>query len=422
MTCLSRDFLLLWQGQVVSQLGNQAFLIAATYLTLETTGSSTLVATVMIASTIPLAIVSPLGGVVADRYSRRAILIVTDVLRGLLIGALGWLVSWGHGALSTHVMLLVVVATISGVLAGLFTPALQAFIPDLVAPDRLATANSVSQFSTQATVLVGQAAGGVLYVLWGAGPLLLLDALSFVYAAVATALISAGGTPVVRTPGGALRGLRKHVTDAGDGLTYVRSRTGMLTLLVVFGGVNLLFMPVFVLLPLYVGDVLGGGAEMYGFLLAASGAGALIGAVSASAMITKTQRKARLVQLCILGIAGCVALLGLTRSPGAAVLAFATIGWCSSLVNVTVLTTFQLAVPAKLRGRVIALAVAVSAAAVPIGLAVGGVVGDLWRESLKHVIVLCGTGMACVGMVAARLRGFQILLDRPDATVGRCAK
>jgi predicted MFS family arabinose efflux permease len=319
-------------------------------------------------------------------------------------------------------MLLVVVATISGVLAGLFTPALQAFIPDLVAPERLATANSVSQFSTQATVLVGQAVGGVSYVLWGAGPLLLLDALSFVYAAVATALISAGGTPVVRTPDGVLRGLCKHVTDAGDGLTYVRSRTGMLALLLVFGGVNLLFMPVFVLLPLYVGDVLGSGAEVYGFLLGTSGAGALVGAVSASAMITKTQHRARLVQLCILGIAGCVALLGLTRAPGSAALAFATIGWCSSLVNVTVLTTLQLAVPAELRGRVIALAVAVSAAAVPIGLAVGGVVGDLWRESLTDVIVLCSAGMAGIGMIGARVRSFHILVDGPEPTVGQCGR
>lgn len=74
MALFSRSFILLWQGQLVSQLGNQAFLIATTYYTLEGTGSATLVGVVMMASTVPIVLLGPIGGTLADRHSRRAIL------------------------------------------------------------------------------------------------------------------------------------------------------------------------------------------------------------------------------------------------------------------------------------------------------------------------------------------------------------
>jgi MFS transporter, DHA3 family, macrolide efflux protein len=129
MALFSRGFILLWQGQLVSQLGNQAFLIAATYFVLDKTGSTTLVGTVLMASAVPLAVLGPLGGMIADRHSRRAILIVTDLLRGVAMGGLGLLLLWRPGAETVHLPLIVVVAAFNGIMAALFTCAVQAIIP-----------------------------------------------------------------------------------------------------------------------------------------------------------------------------------------------------------------------------------------------------------------------------------------------------
>lgn len=414
MVFFSRAFVLLWQGQLVSQLGNQAFLIATTYFVLEETGSTSLVAAVMMASTVPLAVLGPFGGAVADRHSRRAILIATDLLRALAIGGLGVLLLWRPDVTTAHVACLIAVAAFSGTMAALFMPAVHAIIPDLVPNERLASANSVSQLSNQTAILVGQAAGGVLYLALGAAGLLLLDALSFVYAALATWFIPADRKP--QSPRvGFWPAIRQYVAETQSGVAYVRRRRGMTAVLVVFAGVNFLFMPVFVLLPLYVASVLGRGPDWYGYLLAGAGAGALGGAALAGVLLAKARPGARLLGGCVSGIACCVLALAATSTAWVAVAVCVAIGLLSSIVNVTVVTAFQSAVPAEMRGRVMALVVAVSTAAVPIGLGAGGIMGDLWRDSIALVFVGCAGALAALIAVAARLPGFGDVLNPRDA-------
>jgi DHA3 family macrolide efflux protein-like MFS transporter len=403
MPVFNSSFLLLWHGQLVSQLGNQAFLIATTYFILEATGSSTIVGAVMMAATIPLALLSPFGGVLADRRSRRSIIIVTDVLRALVIGCLGLVVLWRPERSALHVVTFVLVAAFSGTMAALFTPALQAFIPDLVDREHLAAANSASQFSTQATVLVGQALGGVLYLRWGPGVLLVIDALSFAYAGLATWFIPPRTTRTA--PARSLSAAGQYLAEAREGLTYVRQQPGLSRLLIVFGGVNLLFMPVFVLLPLYVREVVGKGADWYGFLLAASGAGALFGTGVAGLLLRSIRHMGAVLRVGIGVIAAAVLSVAATHDPSIALAAFAAIGCVSAIVNVTVMTILQSSVPDDVRGRVVALAVTVSTAAVPIGLGLGGVMGDLWRESLRVVFGGCAVALAMLAMIARRLPG-----------------
>lgn len=405
-----RNFLLLWQGQLVSQLGNQAFLIAAAYLILDATGSSARVGAVMMAATLPLATLGPIGGIVADRYPRRAVLIATDVLRAAVLGALAMLVWRSPRAAADHFGVFVLAVLFNGTMAALFLPALQAFVADLVTARRLAAANSLTQASTHTATLLGQALGGVVYVAWGGAALLLFDALSFAYAAVATALIDRGEAPP-RTDVPVGRAIGRWMNDAREGLAYVWRRPGMLAVLLVFGAVNLFFMPVFVLLPLYVRDVLGRGADWYGFLLAASGAGALMGAVVAGMALTRVRRRAAFTAAAIAGIGCSVLLLACTETPWTAALALAAVGLLSSTINVTIVTRFQSAAPSGLRGRVMAVVVTVSTAAAPLGLGLGGVMGDVFRTSLPLVIGSCGAAMLAVASGLAWLRSPRALLD-----------
>jgi len=415
MSLLTRNFVLLWQGQLVSHLGNQAFLIATTLYVLEVTGSATLVASAMMAATIPLVILGPVGGTVADRHSRRSILVCTDFLRAIAIALLAMAVLRQPGSTPTLVVLIVAVAAFNGIMSALFAPAFQAFVPDLVPDDGLAAANSINQMSTQGSTLVGQALGGVLYAAWGPVVLLLFDAISFAYAGLATSLLPAD-RPAPRAASGIRMAFERYAADTRAGLAYVWRRPGMTAVLGIFAGVNCLFMPVFVLLPFYTRDILAAGPEWYGFLLSASGMGALAGSVAASVVLRRVRAHAALVRVCLGGVASGVLLLSATGSTWLAFAAFLAIGALSSIINVTVITTFQSAAPAAVRGRVMALVIALSTAAVPIGMGLGGVLGDRWRSSLPLVIGGSGVAIAILTGASWAVRGFGSIFERPGAT------
>jgi len=415
MALFTRNFVLLWHGQLVSHLGNQAFLIATTVYVLEVTGSATLVAGAMMAATIPLVIVGPIGGTVADRHSRRSILVWADFLRALAIGGLALVLLWQPDLTPRHIVLIIAVAAFNGIMSALFAPAFQALVPDLVPNDRLAAANSINQMSTQASTLVGQALGGVLYVAWGPAVLLLFDAVSFAYAGIATWLLPAG-QPVPRVSTSLRLAFEQYAADTRAGMAYVWRRTGMTAALGIFAGVNCLFMPVFVLLPFYARDVLGAGPEWYGFLLSGSGVGALAGSVAAGVVLRRVRAYAALLRMCLGGVAAGVLLLGATASAWVALAAFVAIGALSSIVNVTVLTAFQSAVPSEVRGRVMALVIALSTAAVPVGMGLGGVLGDRWRGSLHLVFVGSGVAIATLAGLSWAVRGLGGIFDRGGAS------
>lgn len=409
---LSRNFLLLWQGQLVSHLGNQAFLIATTLYVLEVTGSASLVAGTMMAATIPLVILGPVGGTVADRHSRRSILMATDLSRAAAIGGLGLVLLWKPDLISDRIDLVIAVAAFNGIMSALFAPAFQALIPDLVADNGLATANAVNQMSTQTSTLVGQALGGVLYVSWGPAVLLLVDAVSFAYAGIATWFLPADRRAAQVTRSVRL-GIEHYAADTRAGIAYVWRRTGMTAVLGIFAGVNCLFMPVFVLLPFYTREALGAGPDWYGFLLSGSGIGALVGSVAASVMLRRLRARAAVICLCLAGVAAGVLLLAATASTWVALAAFIAIGALSSIINVTVITAFQSAVPPDLRGRVMALVIALSTAAVPVGMGLGGMLGDRWRSSLPLVFVGSGVAIAILAGLSSVLRGFGGVFERP---------
>jgi MFS transporter, DHA3 family, macrolide efflux protein len=410
MAVFTRNFVLLWQGQLVSHLGNQAFLIATTLYVLEVTGSATMVAAAMMAATIPLVLLAPVGGTVADRHSRRSILVCADFLRAIATGGLALVVLWDPTSTPRHILLIIVVAVFNGAMSALFAPAFHALVPDLVAKDGLATANSINQMSTQTSTLVGQALGGVLYVAWGPAVLLLVDGISFAYAGIATWFLPADRL-VAQGTGSVRLAFARYTADTRAGIRYVWRRTGMAAVLGIFAGVNCLFMPVFVLLPFYVREILGTGPEWYGFLLSGSGVGALAGSVAAGVMLPNVRTHATVVRACLAGVAAGVLILAATASTWFALAAFVAIGAQSSIINVTVISAFQSAVPPEVRGRVLALVIALSTAAVPIGMGLGGVLGDRWRTSLPLVFVASGLAIATLAALSWILRGFGSVFE-----------
>ena len=412
----NRNFVLLWQGQTVSQLGNEAFLVAMMFWTMETTGSASLMGLLMTISSLPGVVLAPFGGALADRWSRVRIIVVCDVIAGLGVLALGFAMRAWSGETQLLLGLLFAVAVLEGVVRAFFMPAVSATIPDLVPAERLAAANSANQFSIQTSVFLGQAVGGVLYRLLGAPLLFILDGVSYLFSALSEAFIRAP-RPVPPPRDEAVHPLRQLARETADGLRWVWRRPGMRDFIVVASLLNFLAMPMFVLFPFYVSDVLGTGAEWYGFLLAAISAGSAAGFVVAGTLrISGAVRGWTLVAAMVVG-PGLFGLLGLVRLPWAALATAFAGGVALGVLNIFLITLLQSSTPPELRGRVMGLLATLGGALIPLGSALGGFAGDLTGKNIPLVFGVCGAlSVAATALLATR-RDCRAFLAGAETTV-----
>ena len=410
----NRDFFLLWQGQTVSQLGNQAFSVAMAVWLVKATGSASLMGLLLTASSLPGVVLGPLGGAIADRFSRRIILIVSDVIGGVAMTTLALVMLSGRAATPAIVTLLFVVAVVMGTVRAFFAPAIGAAIPDLVPSDKLNAANSVNQLSVQGSLLVGQGLGGVLYQLLGGAPLLfLLDGLSYFFAAGSEAFVRLPARAVAADEGrGIAAAFRRYARDIGEGFSYVRSTRGLLGFVLASSGYNFFIMPILVLLPFYVTVVLRADARWYGFLLAAISAGSIVGFLVAGFIPLRGAAKARfLTWLMILAPTPFILLGGLRSSPLALIVGF-VLGAAIGIVNVNVMTILQAGTPAEMRGRVMGLVGTLGGAVVPLGMALGGIAGDLTGKNVPLIYAVCGALSCLFTFIFLHRGGTQEFLAR----------
>ena len=393
---LNRDFVLLWQAQWVSQLGNQAFSMATVFWTAATTHSATLTGVLMAASMVPTVVLAPVGGALVDRYTRLRILITCDAARGVIaiLLALAFVVSPPADR-----FILVVLATFAlGVFSAVFGPALAASVPDLVPGRRLEWANAFQQFSRQASGLLGQGAGGVLFQALGAPALFLLDGLSFLFAAASESWVRLPETPGrrdARVRGGGI------LADMREGFVHVCGRPGLLAFMGLAAVLNLLLTPMAILLPTYVTENLRADARWYGFLMAAIGAGSIVGYALAGRCSPQGRGRARAVLGLMASLPLVIALLGLIRQKWIALAVIFVTGVLSGAINILVMTTMQRGTRREIRGRVLGLFATVTRVLMPIGMVAGGVVADATRRNVTLVYSACGVLAAAAVLVVA---------------------
>jgi len=335
---------------------------------------------VVAVSILPSVVLSPFFGVYVDRWPRRTILLVTNVVEGLLVAALSGLIL-AH-ALSFPAILAVVAALGAGGQVVRLTST--TLIPQTVGAADLGAANGLMQLSSSSTQVVGLSIGGVVVALFGVTLPIAYDALTFFAAAVIVAGIAAAvGRPgPAEAAGGAGFG-----AQFAEGFRYVRGQRFLLEVIAVGAVVNFCGNAVFALWAPYSERVLGGGAATYGLLGAMIAVGAIVGALAVGKI--DLRRRVGPVVFAGLAVAGVViVLLGLTRSiPLALAEAFA-VGGVLSVVNVPLLTAVQAKVPARLLGRTMAVLLALILVAAPLGSFVAGWLASV--TSIGFVYVLAG--------------------------------
>ena len=340
-----RDLRLVLTGSTVSLAGDGMYSVAMAMAVLSISPTPGALAAVAVAGLLPRIAFGLLGGTLADRHSRRRILLVCDVVRAAVVAALGLLLMLGTPTLWLLVALVVPLAAASGAAA----PTFSALVPDLVDQDDLVAAHSLlGSVSPLAQLVVGPVAGGLLAA-YDPGVAMFVDAATF--------LVSAGCVLALRhVPAHPLRqgGRPLPWVHFREGLAYVRTTPWLLTNLLVGLVVTLTVSGAMTMLPLLVRETYGGGPAAFGSLLAAGGVAATVASVVVGSRPGPRHPLRASYAVYVVGLA---AIAGLGMVPGLTGAAFfvAVLFAGAAVGNVLQDSVLGARVPRELRGRVSAL-------------------------------------------------------------------
>ncbi len=393
----NKDFFLLWQGQTISQIGSQIFSIALMFWIKHETGSATLMGMVMMVSMLPAAILGPVSGAIVDNLPRKRLIIISDIINGINVILLSAVVYYSLLSVELTIIMVFIMATISGLLFSVFNPAITASIPDLVPKDKLQAANSMQESIHQLSLFIGQAAGGILYVIFGAPLLFLFDGITYLFSAFSESFINLPRRKIQKHD--SLKATYRHYKkETVDGLKYVWNEKGIRFIFLSFSVMTFFIMPFIVLLPFYVEDTLGLSPDWYGYFFGAFGLGSIIGYLVSGVINPKGKFKVVSVQLSILFVGAMMPVFGfLTSGYLAAIIMFIT-GVADGYFTVNIITALQLKINPDMRGRVFGVLNSISIGLAPVAMALAGIAADILNKNIPPIFIFCGvfTFLTCL--------------------------
>lgn len=386
----SRDFTIFWLGALVSNAGTWLQNITIPFVLFEITDSETWVGLSTFSLFLPIMIMGPAGGALADRRDRRKVLLVTQSVLAV-VGLTMWAV-WASGSRSPVLILALTAAT--GFVNGLNIPSWQAFVPGLVPKEHLTSAITLNSLQFNAARAIGPAIGGVILATLGPSWAFLLNGISFTAVLAALAVVRARYERPRRSRTGE-RVLREFRTALG----YVRQKRGIIVGISVAIVVGFFGNPIIQFTVVFAEDVFDRGPAGVGLLSASLGIGSVVAAVLVGGGRWLRSTLTRVALVCY----GCaVVAFGLSPSIATAAIALVVAGG-GFLTAITVSNTaVQMIVSEDMRGRVMAARVMSFTAAYPIG----GLLQGFLAESIGPRTVVTAAG--CMLLVAA-----AILASRP---------
>lgn len=403
-TSFGRDFLLVVIGQIISLFGNAILRFALPLYLLRQTGSPALFGVVTACSFAPMVILSMAGGVLADRVNKRNIMVGLDFSTAAII----LLFYAALGRLPTVPLFIAVLMLLYGI-SGTYQPAVQASVPLLVQKEKLIAGNAVINQVNTLSGLLGPVAGGVLFTLWGIGPILLLSAACFAFSAVMEIFIR---IPHERRPSeaGVFQVVRRDLQEC---VRFVRSEKPVFVSVVVLVAMfNLVLSAVMIVgTPILITQVLGMSDTLYGLTQGALALGGLCGGALAAACGDKLRvQKAHLL---LLACSAAVAVMGLSlwlRLPplvsyaAITLMSFAAMG-ASTLFMVQIYTLVQVQTPPQLVGKVMAALISIAMCGQPVGQALYGLLFGLFAP-YPYLVLLGAAGAAlCISLCSRRVFG-----------------
>ncbi|HLO01804.1 MAG TPA: MFS transporter [Symbiobacteriaceae bacterium] len=379
-------------GQAVSLIGTWMQVTAQSWVVWKLTGSEAALGTVGMMGTIPYLLLGPIAGTLADRWDRRKILVYTQSIAMLLAVVLAGLV-WTDTVQLWHVYAL---AMTLGTVSALDLPAAQAFIGDMAGRDMIRKAVVVNGMIVQVSRVLGPTLAGLVVAKLGAATAFGINALSFV--AVIASILAVKATQGARAPGATSGGFR-------EGLSFVRSHRRIQDLMILTGLVTFFIFSVSQILPSFAERTLHGGVDLYGTLMGASGAGALL-AVIVIVPWAQRLRRTGLMLVTVLGIAGALVMLFSVMQTSALALAvYFMAGMCPPIILTTNNGLLQVLAPNEMRARLLSLYLMVSFGLQPLS--------NLWVGAMAEA---AGAPWAIRANGLALLLAAAVMLLRPGLT------
>ena len=398
----TRNFTLLILGQVSSLTGNYTLKFALSMYVLEQTGSASIFAGMLSAALLPTVLLSPFGGILADRANRKHIMVALDALSGLSVLAAGLLLPLGRELWVIGALLVLL-----SVLAAFESPTVQACVPQMVSPQNLVQGNAVVSQVSAVTSLVTPFLGSLFYTAFGIGPVFAAAVVCFWLTALLECMIRLEYQKPPRTAGiGAI--VREDLAVSAHFLRREQPDILKLLLLAALAGMFVSGTAV-VGFPYLVRTVLGLSATYYGAAESAMGAAAILGSLCAGLLGKKLRVRDMAAIFLSFGLSlfpiGFSFLLPVGRMARYGVLLFffcvCQLGVC--IFSTYAITLIQQRTPKQLMGKVMSCVFTLSMCAQPVGQLVYGALFDCFSDSVYWVLI--PTGML-ICLIAVASRGF----------------
>jgi MFS transporter, DHA3 family, macrolide efflux protein len=394
----NRNFMALWVGQTISFIGDYFNWLAIPIVVNRLTGSALMVGLSVMATALPALILGPLAGVFVDRWDRRKVMIIADVLRGLLVLCLLTVRS------VEQIWVFYVIGLLVSCTSQFFFPARGAALPLVVTnKDDWLPANGMMQIIQTVGLLAGPALAGFAIGLWGERAAFIANSVGYFASAAAVMLMRVPRT----TPGQAAGGVQAVLVDLREGLVYLfthRSTIGVMICLTVamlgVGAINVIWVP-------YLQATFGVGAEGLGIVDSAQGAGMLLGGLLLGFAAARV-RKSILSSTGLLLIGVMFALMGYSPTFWLIILESFLVGLALVPVQSALATIMQLSVPDLKRGRVGSSMGAITTSGSLLSMAFAAFFGE--RIGLNNVYLVIGVFIFLSGIL-----GFWLLQEPREA-------
>lgn len=365
-----RNYRLFFGGQLVSLVGTWMQMVAEGWLIYELSNSSFTLGFIRFLNTIPFTALTLIGGVVADRFDKRRILLATQVVAMVLAFLLAGLVHAGV----VKVWHVAVLAFCLGIANAFDVPARQSFVVEMVGKEDLMNAIALNSSMFNGARVFGPALAGVLISLVGIAGCFFLNGLSFM------AVIA--GYLAMRLPKHAMKEESQSLREATrEAFRFVASNRSLRAVLALVAIVSLFGWPYSVLMPVFARDILHVGATGYGLLMAANGTGALFGALSLAVIGDGVHRR-KLIFTGVFGFSAMTFLFALSTNVWLSGAALACAGWFMIVFFATANTSVQLRSPDALRGRIMGIYALAFIGLSPVGSLMAGAVAHATSASL----------------------------------------
>ena len=375
----ARNYRLFFAGQLISLIGSWLTTVATSWLVYRLTHDTVMLGMVGFAGQIPAFFLAPLAGVLIDRWNLHRVLVATQSLSLLQSAALAVLTLTG----TITVPWIFILFVFQGLINAFDMPARQAFVVQMVNdPQDLPNAIALNSSMFNMARLLGPAVAGVLIAAFGEGICFSIDAAS--YLAVIAGLLMMRLTPR------RARHKPKHVlSELRDGIRYAFGFPPIRAILLLLALVSLVGVPYTVLLPVFANDILSGGPKLLGFLTAASGIGALTGALLLAAR-KSVLGLGRIIPLATAGFGTAIIGFAYSRSIPLSIALMAVAGFCMVTQMASGNTLLQTIVDEDKRGRVMSLFAMSFAGMMPIGSLLVGTLARPDRLGPSLTVALCG--------------------------------